>query len=93
MSSFAHILTASDEFHEVFLRFLHSQQVRKMVDAIQAEDNLAGFSEDSGDDDSFYGFDIPGTNSLDDSNIDISETVSKIDESAEEATSKVSVDD
>ena len=32
-----------------------------------------GFSEDSGDDDSFYGFEIPGTNSLDDSDIDIND--------------------
>ena len=60
MPSFAHILTASDELHEV-LCFLPLQQVQKMADAIEAEYNLTGFSEDLGDDDSFYGFDIPGT--------------------------------
>ena len=42
MPSYAHILTASDELHEV-LFFLPLQQVRKMADAIEAEYNLTGF--------------------------------------------------
>ena len=62
-----------------------------MADAIQAEDKLAGFSEDLGDDDSFYGFDIQYANSLNDSDLDISDF--EVDESAEEATSEVSDDD
>ena len=42
MPSFAHILTASDELHEV-LCFLPLHQVQKMADAIEAEYNLTGF--------------------------------------------------
>ena len=60
MPSFAHILTASDELHEV-LFFLPLQRCEKWPTQSKRNTISLDFSEDLGDDDSFYGVDIPGT--------------------------------